>query len=127
VRRSFLLHDVLVLRKACKVRYRKTDDGKSVRVSLDSGVVVPPSDESRMRRKPRPDTPSPVDTVPDAVLEETWKGIDLEVQRAIARMQGRRERLLGGRQPPSTPPRFVPAATRARWVMQSTPPEDSRS
>lgn len=103
------------------MRYRKTENGVAVRVAVKSGAIIPRSDESKLRKKPRPVAPGPSDTPSELALKETWEGMETEIERAVRRRQQRRQRMMDARQPAqykgSLPPR-----TRRRAPFASQPP-----
>lgn len=79
------------------MRYRKTDNGVAVRVAVSSGAVIPRSDESKLRKKPRPPEPGPADTPHEAALAETWEGLEAEIERAVRRRHKRRQQMMAVR------------------------------
>jgi hypothetical protein len=84
--------------QGAKVRYRKTEQGVAVRVAVKSGAIIPRSDESKLRKKPRPTDAGPSDTPSDVVIKETWQGMEAEVERAVRRRAHRRQQMLANRQ-----------------------------
>lgn len=96
------------------MRYLKTEDGTAVRVAVRTGAIIPRSDESKLRRKPRPTEAGPADTPADAVTKVTWAGFDAEVETAARRIRLRRALLLAKRQAAAAYKGFVPPTTRNR-------------
>lgn len=106
------------------MRYRKTEDGTAVRVSVRSGAIIPRSDESRIRKKPRPSEAAPGDTPSEVVTKETWAGLDAEVERTVRRRRLRRKLQLAQRQRAQGFNGFVPPPALNRAPFAKSEPDE---
>ena len=86
--------------RATRIKYGFLEDGKKVRVSTKSGSVIPKPEREDLKyiNRTKSKEPGDQDTLPDDVLEKTYKGEDFvrvynEFQEYL-RMKEEKEKLL---------------------------------
>jgi large subunit ribosomal protein L24 len=84
--------------KGTRVAIKYDEAGAKVRVAKASGAIIPwPTDTLRERARPRPSTPGPLDTPPEAVSAVTFAGIEAEYAELQALRAARRAQLVQAR------------------------------